>query len=101
MVVFLRSLWLILAALPALARTQLIYWPARSRWVFRFALAAVTAWLSLAFGSVFTPLPSGWLDAVGAHGFTVPGSFVVLALLTFATASFGMGVLSAKVARTL
>lgn len=55
----------------------------------------------MAFGSVFTHLPEGWFDAVMAHLFTVLGAFVAFMLLVFGVGSFGIGVLPAKVARTL
>jgi hypothetical protein len=82
-------------------RQELPAWHAHARWPFRFVVAGITAWLSYEFGRVFTLLPEGWRDAVAANALTAPGAFVLAALLVFATASFGMGLLSAKAINTL
>lgn len=101
MTVSLRSrLFLLVCSLPLL-RLQFVKWLQRTRWELRFAVAAITCWLAMAFGRFITELPAGWFDAVGAQLLTVPGAWVTFMLLMIATASFGLGVLSATAARTL
>ena len=97
----LRSLLFLVTVIPPVLRPQLFDIPNRVRPGLRFLLAFVCRALAVAFASVFLALPTGWFDAVMAHLFTVPGAFVASMLLAFGVGSFGMGILSAKVARTL
>lgn len=98
---FLRSFVFFLTALPALARTQLLAWPERTRWLLRALMALGAARLAKDFSDAFAQLPDGWFGAVIAHLFTGPGVFVAIMLLTFASAGIGLSVFSIKVGKTL
>lgn len=101
MLVFFRSVLFLLTLAPSALRHQWLDWPNRIHWFLRATIVAISAQLATAFAGVFTRLPDGWADVVLTHMLSVPGVFVAVMLLAFGTVSFGLGILSAKVARTL